>query len=89
MTDLFKLGAQDAFLDRAANIDPFFNMARRRWHETQQLLQELTMSVDCRELDLQFENGTLGDIAAGRMVEIKGQPSPDRTRLDATRIKFE
>jgi hypothetical protein len=45
-------------------------------------------SVSWARTDLRLDNGTLADIAAGREVEVKAQLAADRTRLEATRIKF-
>jgi hypothetical protein len=37
----------------------------------------------------QFEDGTAADLADGRRVRVRAQLSADRTRVEATRIKFE
>lgn len=39
--------------------------------------------------DLRLDGGTLADIAVGRQVEVRAQLAPERTRLEATRIKFD
>jgi Domain of unknown function (DUF5666) len=39
--------------------------------------------------DLVYEGGTQDNLAVGRRLEVRGVLSPDRTRVDATRIEFE
>jgi hypothetical protein len=48
------------------------------------------VTVGYARADLRLEGGTVADLLQGnRQVEVKAQPSPDGTRLDAVRIKFE
>jgi hypothetical protein len=47
------------------------------------------MTIGYARPDLRFDNGSAADLAPGRRVEVRAQPSPDRTRLDAVRIQFE
>jgi hypothetical protein len=39
--------------------------------------------------DLVYEGGTAANLTVGRRIELKGVLSPDRTRVDATKIAFE
>lgn len=39
--------------------------------------------------DLVYEHGTAADLMVGRRIEVKGVLSPDRTRVDATKIEFD
>ena len=45
-------------------------------------------TVSWARADLQLDDGTLADIKVDRDVEVRAQLSADRTRLEATRIKF-
>jgi hypothetical protein len=45
-------------------------------------------TVSWARADLRLDDGTLADIAIGREVEVKALLAADRTRLEATRIKF-
>jgi hypothetical protein len=46
-------------------------------------------TVSWARSDLRLDDGTLDDIRVGRSVEVKAQLAADRSRLEATRIKFE
>jgi hypothetical protein len=46
-------------------------------------------TVSTARPDLRFEHGTVADLVAGRRIELKGQLSADRLRIEATLIKFE
>ena len=45
-------------------------------------------TVSTARPDLVYEQGTASDLRAGRRVEVHGVLSPDRLRIEATRIKF-
>jgi hypothetical protein len=47
------------------------------------------VTVSTARADLRLDDGSLADLLPGREVEVKAQLSADRTRLEATRIKFE
>jgi hypothetical protein len=47
------------------------------------------VTVSTARSDLRIEGGTLADLKAGSKVEVKAQLSADRTRLEATEIKFD
>lgn len=46
------------------------------------------VTVSTARIDLRLDDGTLADIVQGREVEVQAQLSADRTRFEATRIKF-
>lgn len=46
------------------------------------------VTVSTARSDLRLDDGTLADLLPGRRVDVKAQLSADRTRLEATRIKF-
>lgn len=45
--------------------------------------------ISTARADLRFDDGTAADLLAGRRVQVRGQLAADRTRIEATRIKFE
>jgi Domain of unknown function (DUF5666) len=47
------------------------------------------VTVSTARPDLELEGGTLADLTPGREVEVKARLSADRTRLEATEIKFD
>lgn len=47
------------------------------------------VTVSTARSDLRIEGGTLANLKAGSKVEVKAQLSADRTRLEATEIKFD
>ena len=44
------------------------------------------LAISTRRPDLRVDNGTLGDVVAGRRVELRARLAPDRRTLEATRI---
>jgi hypothetical protein len=47
------------------------------------------LTVSTARSDLVLLGGTAADLVAGRQVQVQGQLSADRTRIDATQIKFD
>ncbi len=83
------LGSEAEDFDRGFELSGSITAVTATATPGQPLIVLRGQTVSTVRPDLRYENGSAALLTVGRNVEIKGQLSPDRRTVEATRIKFQ
>ena len=83
------LGSEAEDFDRGFELSGSITAVTATSTPGQPLIVLRGQTVSTGRPDLRYENGSAALLTVGRNVEIKGQLSPDRRTVEATRIKFQ